>query len=67
MLGIVSKVAATGTRIQTVTMWSMRCFFGESMFPAVPLLKTNCRHLESYFKRSDVQFCVKECDRGVRD
>ena len=29
--GPVSKVAETGTRIQTATMWSMRCFFGESM------------------------------------
>ena len=35
--------------------------------PAVPLLKTSYLQLESYFKRSDVQFCVKECDRGVRD
>ena len=34
---------------------------------AVPLLKTSYLQLESYFKRSDVQFCVKECDRGVRD
>ena len=31
MLGPVSKVAETGPRIRTVTMWSMRCFFGESM------------------------------------
>ena len=30
MPGPVSKVAETGTRIQTETMWSMRCFFGES-------------------------------------
>ena len=35
--------------------------------PAVPLLKTSYPQLESYFKRSDVQFCVNECDRGVRD
>ena len=35
--------------------------------PAVPLLKTSYLQLESYFKRSDVQFCVNECDRGVRD
>ena len=35
--------------------------------PVVPLLKTSYLQLESYFKRSDVQFCVKECDRGVRD
>ena len=34
---------------------------------AVPLLKTSYPQLESYFKRSDVQFCVKECARGVRD
>ena len=31
MPGPVSKVAETGTRIQTVTMWSMRCFFRKSM------------------------------------
>ena len=35
--------------------------------PAVPLLKTSYLQLESYFKRSDVQFCVKECAKGVRD
>ena len=35
--------------------------------PAVLLLKTSYFQLESYFKRSDVQFCVKECDRSVRD
>ena len=35
--------------------------------PAVPLLTTSYLQLESYFKRSDVQFCVKECVRGVRD
>ena len=34
--------------------------------PAVPLLKTSYLQLESYFKRSDVQFCFKECARGVR-
>ena len=32
---------------------------------AVPLLKTSYPQLESHFKRSDVQFCVKECARGV--
>ena len=32
--------------------------------PAVPLLKTSYLHLESYFKRSDVQFCVKECAKS---
>ena len=35
--------------------------------PAVLLLKTSYLQLESYFNRLDVQFCVKECDRGVRD
>ena len=35
--------------------------------PAVPLLKTSCPQVESYSKRSDVQFCVKECAGGVRD
>ena len=35
--------------------------------PAVPLLKTSYLQLESYYKRSGVQFCVKECARGVRD
>ena len=35
--------------------------------PAVPLLKTSYLQLESYFKRSDVQFCVKECAKVVRD
>ena len=35
--------------------------------PAVPPLKTSYLQLESYFKRSDVQFCVKECAGGVRD
>ena len=34
---------------------------------AVPLLKTSYPQLESYFIRSDVQFCLKECDRCVRD
>ena len=34
---------------------------------AVPLLKTSYLQLESDSKRSDVQFCVKECARGVRD
>ena len=34
---------------------------------AVPLLKTGYPQLESDFKRSNVQFCVKECARGVRD
>ena len=35
--------------------------------PAVPVLKTSYLQLESDSKRSDVQFCVKECARGVRD
>ena len=35
--------------------------------PAVLLLKTSYLQLESYFKRSDVQFCVKECAKVVRD
>ena len=35
--------------------------------PSVPLLKTSYLQLESDSKRSDVQFCVKECARGVRD
>ena len=35
--------------------------------PAVPLLKKSYLQLKSYFKRPDVQFCVKECARGVRD
>ena len=34
---------------------------------AVPLLKTSYPQLESFSKRSDVQSCVKECARGVRD
>ena len=34
---------------------------------ALPLLKTSYPQLESYFKRSDVQFCVKECAKGVPD
>ena len=35
--------------------------------PAVPLLNTSYLQLESCFKRSDVQFCVKECAKVVRD
>ena len=35
--------------------------------PAVSLLKTSYLQLESDSKRSDVQFCVKQCARGVRD
>ena len=35
--------------------------------PAVLLLKTSYPQLESNFKRSDVQFCVKECAKVVRD
>ena len=42
-------------------------FLQRVFVPAVPLLKTSYLQLESYFKRSDVQFCVKECVRGVRD
>ena len=34
---------------------------------AVPLLKPCNSQLESFSKRSDVQSCVKECARGVRD
>ena len=34
---------------------------------AVPLLKTSCPQLESNSKRSDVQSCVEDCARGVRD
>ena len=34
---------------------------------AVPLLKTSYLCLESFSKRPDVQSCVKECARGVRD
>ena len=34
---------------------------------AVPLLKTSYPQLESNSTRSDVQSCVKECARGVRD
>ena len=34
---------------------------------AVPLLRTSYLQLESNFKRQDVQFCAKECARGVRD
>ena len=44
-----------------------RVFLREIDVPAVPLLKTSYPQLESNFKRSDVQFCVKECARGVRD
>ena len=34
---------------------------------AVSLLKTSYLQLESYCKRLDIQLCVKECARGVRD
>ena len=34
---------------------------------ALPLLTTSSPQLESLSKRSDVQSCVKECARGVRD
>ena len=34
---------------------------------AVPLLGTSYPQLESYSKRSDVQSCVNECARVVRD
>ena len=44
-----------------------RVFLREIDVPAVPLLRTSYPQLESNFKRSDVQFCVKECARGVRD
>ena len=44
-----------------------RVFLREIDVSAVPLLKTSYPQLESNFKRSDVQFCVKECARGVRD
>ena len=51
----------------TEMMWPAGCFFGEIDVSAVPLLKTSYPQIESNFKRSDVQFCVKECARGVRD
>ena len=38
-----------------------RVFLREIDVSAVPLLKTSYPQLESNFKRSDVQFCVKEC------
>ena len=44
-----------------------RVFLREIDVSAVPLLKTSYPQLESNFKRSDVQFCVQECARGVRD
>ena len=34
--------------------------------PAVPLLKTSYLQLESYFKRSDVQFCQRMCQSCSR-
>ena len=42
-------------------------FFRRVNAPAVPLVKTSYLQLESYFKCSDVQFCVKECAKVVRD
>ena len=45
----------------------IRVFLREIDVSAVPVLKTSYPQLESNFKRSDVQLCVKECARGVRD
>ena len=44
-----------------------RVFLREIDVSACLLLKTSYPQLESNFKCSDVQFCVKECARGVRD
>ena len=43
-----------------------RVFLREVDVSADPLLRTSYPQLESNFKRSDIQFCVKECARGVR-
>ena len=43
------------------------CRTGDFETDQVPMLKTRYPQLESYSKRSDVQFCVKECARGVQD
>ena len=44
-----------------------RVFLREIDVSAVLLLRTSYHQLESNFKRSDVQSCVKECAGGVRD
>ena len=44
-----------------------RVFLREVDVSADPLVRTSSPQLESNFKRSDVQFCVKECARGDRD
>ena len=67
MLGPVSKVAANGNKNSNSNDVVNEVFLRRVNVPAVPLLKTSYLQLESYFKRSDVQFCVKECAKVVRD
>ena len=47
--------------------WANGVFLRKVNVSAVPLLGTSYPQLESYSKRSDVQSCVNECARVVRD
>ena len=59
----ISDIEGQSDRVDVANEGSLR----KVNVSAVPLLKTSYPQLESNSKRSDVQSCVKECARGLRD
>ena len=62
LLGIETEYKENGNKNSNSNDAINRVFVRRVDVTAVPLPKTSYPQMESCFKRSDVQFCVKECD-----